>query len=384
MKKKKLIIVGIIILLLLSLLIFISFNKSNNKSSKAEVSEKTENVIKVPNMIGEEIGTAQEILEKLGLDVTVKEKVSTDEANIGKVYKQSVVGPIKKKQTITLYSYVSDEDVKVPSVIGMNKDEAKDVLTKLGFSVALEEELSKEKEDNIVIKQEVNNNSKVVKGSLIKLVYAKKETEDEKETNKNNQTTSKTEKNNVANNDNINNNNNNNSNNNNSSNNNTNNGNNNNNNGGNNPTTPTPVTPKIRLTGGSDHYRKGYVAACFSYSITNGTGKEKVVWKSSNNSVASVDSRGCISPNAVYGRASISVTIEGTNISASTRIGVLGLKGDLDGDGMIDAVDAAIAKDYYGTRDEIILSVGDINKDGVINDYDSRAILNYFKNGDRW
>ena len=126
------------------------------------------------------------------------------------------------------------------------------------------------------------------------------------------------------------------------------------------------------------------MAACFSYSITNGTGKEKVVWKSSNNSVASVDSRGCISPNAVYGRASISVTIEGTNISDSTSIAVLGLKGDLDGDGMIDAIDAAIAKDYYGTRDEIILSVGDINKDGVINNYDSRAILNYFKNGDRW
>lgn len=379
MKKKKLIIVGIIILLLLSLLIFISFNKSNKKSSKAEVSEKAENVIKVPNMVGEEIGTAQEILEKLGLDVTVKEKVSTDEANIGKVYKQSVVGPIKKKQTITLYSYVSDEEVKVPSVIGMNKDEAKDVLTKLGFSVALEEELSKDKEDNIVIKQEVNNNSKVVKGSLIKLVYAKKETEEDKDTDKNNQTTSKTEDSNVANNDAVNNN----SNNNNTNNkNNTNNGN--NNNGGNNPSTSTPVTPKIRLTGGSDHYRKGYVAACFSYSITNGTGKEKVVWKSSNNSVASVDSRGCISPNAVYGRASISVTIEGTNISDSTSIAVLGLKGDLDGDGIIDANDAAVAKDYYGTRDEIILSVGDINKDGVINNYDSRAILNYFKNGDRW
>ena len=379
MKKKKLIIVGIIILLLLSLLIFISFNKSNKKSSKADVSEKAENVIKVPNMVGEEIGTAQEILEKLGLDVTVKEKVYNDETSIGKVYKQSVVGPIKKKQTITLYSYVSDEEVKVPSVIGMNKDEAKDVLTKLGFSVALEEELSKDKEDNIVIKQEVNNNSKVVKGSLIKLVYAKKETEEDKDTDKNNQTTSKTEDSNVANNDAVNNN----SNNNNTNNkNNTNNGN--NNNGGNNPSTSTPVTPKIRLTGGSDHYRKGYVAACFSYSITNGTGKEKVVWKSSNNSVASVDSRGCISPNAVYGRASISVTIEGTNISDSTSIAVLGLKGDLDGDGIIDANDAAVAKDYYGTRDEIILSVGDINKDGVINDYDSRAILNYFKNGDRW
>lgn len=379
MKKKKLIIVGIIILLLLSLLIFISFNKSNKKSSKAEVSEKAENVIKVPNMVGEEIGTAQEILEKLGLDVTVKEKVYNDETSIGKVYKQSVVGPIKKKQTITLYSYVSDEEVKVPSVIGMNKDEAKDVLTKLGFSVALEEELSKDKEDNIVIKQEVNNNSKVVKGSLIKLVYAKKETEEDKDTDKNNQTTSKTEDSNVANNDAVNNN----SNNNNTNNkNNTNNGN--NNNGGNNPSTSIPVTPKIRLTGGSDHYRKGYVAACFSYSITNGTGKEKVVWKSSNNSVASVDSRGCISPNAVYGRASISVTIEGTNISDSTSIAVLGLKGDLDGDGIIDANDAAVAKDYYGTRDEIILSVGDINKDGVINNYDSRAILNYFKNGDRW
>lgn len=370
MKKKKLIIVGIIILLLLSILIFISFNKTSKKSSKTEISEKTENVIKVPNLVGEEIGTAQEILEKLGLDVTVKEKVSTDEANIGKVYKQSVVGPIKKKQTITLYSYVSDEEVKVPSVIGMNKDEAKDVLTKLGFSVALEEELSKDKEDNIVIKQEVNNDSKVVKGSLIKLIYAKKETEDEKETDKNNQTKSKTEENNVANKDTVNNNNSNN--------------NNNGNNNGNNSSTPKPVTPTIKLTGGSDHYRKGYVAACFSYSITNGTGKEKVVWKSSNNSVASVDSRGCISPNAVYGRTSISVTIEGTNISASTRIGVLGLKGDLDGDGVIEANDAAIAMDYYGTRDEIILSVGDINKDGKIDEYDSDAILNYFRNGDRW
>lgn len=378
MKKKVLIIIGVIILLLFSLLIFMNFNKKDTNSNKTEVSEKTENVIKVPNMVGEEIGTAQEVLEKLGLEVTVKEKVSTDEDNIGKVYKQSVVGPIKNKQTITLYTYVSNEEVKVPSVIGMNKDEAKDVLTKLGFSVALEEKLSKEKEDNIVIKQEVNNNSKVVKGSLIKLVYAKKEIEEDKDANKNSQTTVKTEETNIANNnDNVNNNNN-------SSNSNTNNGSNNNNSGVNNPTTPTPVTPKIRLTGGSDHYRKGYVAACFSYSITNGTGKEKVVWKSSNNSVASVDSRGCISPNAVYGRASISVTIEGTNISASTRIGVLGLKGDLDGDGMIDAIDAAIAKDYYGTRDEIILSVGDINKDGVINDYDSRAILNYFKNGDRW
>lgn len=380
MKKKVLIIIGVIILLLFSLLIFMNFNKKDTNSNKTEVSEKTENVIKVPNMVGEEIGTAQEVLEKLGLEVTVKEKVSTDEDNIGKVYKQSVVGPIKNKQTITLYTYVSNEEVKVPSVIGMNKDEAKDVLTKLGFSVALEEKLSKEKEDNIVIKQEVNNNSKVVKGSLIKLVYAKKEIEEDKDANKNSQTTVKTEETNIANNnDNVNNNNNNNS-----SNSNTNNGSNNNNSGVNNPTTPTPVTPKIRLTGGSDHYRKGYVAACFSYSITNGTGKEKVVWKSSNNSVASVDSRGCISPNAVYGRASISVTIEGTNISASTRIGVLGLKGDLDGDGMINANDAAIAKDYYGTRDEIILSVGDINKDGVINDYDSRAILNYFKNGDRW
>lgn len=379
MKKKVLIIIGVIILLLFSLLIFMNFNKKDTNSNKTEVSEKTENVIKVPNMVGEEIGTAQEVLEKLGLEVTVKEKVSTDEDNIGKVYKQSVVGPIKNKQTITLYTYVSNEEVKVPSVIGMNKDEAKDVLTKLGFSVALEEKLSKEKEDNIVIKQEVNNNSKVVKGSLIKLVYAKKEIEEDKDANKNSQTTVKTEETNIANNnDNVNNNNNN------SSNSNTNNGSNNNNSGVNNPTTPTPVTPKIRLTGGSDHYRKGYVAACFSYSITNGTGKEKVVWKSSNNSVASVDSRGCISPNAVYGRASISVTIEGTNISASTRIGVLGLKGDLDGDGMINANDAAIAKDYYGTRDEIILSVGDINKDGVINDYDSRAILNYFKNGDRW
>lgn len=379
MKKKVLIIIGVIILLLFSLLIFMNFNKKDTNSNKTEVSEKTENVIKVPNMVGEEIGTAQEVLEKLGLEVTVKEKVSTDEDNIGKVYKQSVVGPIKNKQTITLYTYVSNEEVKVPSVIGMNKDEAKDVLTKLGFSVALEEKLSKEKEDNIVIKQEVNNNSKVVKGSLIKLVYAKKEIEEDKDANKNSQTTVKTEETNIANNnDNVNNNNNN------SSNSNTNNGSNNNNSGVNNPTTPTPVMPKIRLTGGSDHYRKGYVAACFSYSITNGTGKEKVVWKSSNNSVASVDSRGCISPNAVYGRASISVTIEGTNISASTRIGVLGLKGDLDGDGMINANDAAIAKDYYGTRDEIILSVGDINKDGVINDYDSRAILNYFKNGDRW
>ena len=75
MKKKVLIIIGVIILLLLSFLIFMNFNKKETNSNKKEVSEKAENVIKVPNMVGEEIGTAQEVLEKLGLEVTVKEKI---------------------------------------------------------------------------------------------------------------------------------------------------------------------------------------------------------------------------------------------------------------------------------------------------------------------
>ena len=131
---------------------------------------------------------------------------------------------------------------------------------------------------------------------------------------------------------------------------------------------------------GDSHYRKGYVSACFQTTIKNSDIKD-VVFSSSNTKVATVDSRGCVTPIANYGHAKITATIKGTDIKTYKYIYVVSIRGDVDGDGMVDANDASLLCDYVDEKyiPNALMSVGDIDKDGKITDDDAQFILDYFK-----
>lgn len=371
-------IIGIIIILLLIIVsVFLAWKFLSPKE------EKKEEYIKVPNLVGEESSTGQEVLEKLGFKVKIEEtEDDSKEDMIGRIYKQSETGKVKKNTKIILSVYVSSEEVKMPDVVGMNKDEAKEILEKLGFNVVLEEKEDVEHENDIVISQKAANEDKIVRGSTIKLVYAKKTEEDSEEDKNQDDSNKKDDTPSSSNNSNTNDKETNSGSNNNGSN------SNNNSSSGFNPDDAVDAVPdpvyKVTISGQKTH-RIGYgpykLTASVSPSLPSG---KKIIWQSSNTSVATVSSTGVITPRATYGRATITATIEGTQYSGKMSITVLGVKGDLDGDGIINANDAAIALDYlyYGSN-AVVNSVGDVNGDGVITQTDVDMIERYYLTG-KW
>jgi len=373
-KKKTMIIIALILISILAIGGVIILKP------KEKTSTPTENVksIKVPDMVGEVSSVAQEVLEKLGLEVEIEEIVDDSKKDkIGKVYKQNITGKITKKEKIILSVYVSSEEVKMPDVIGMKKDEAKDILEKLGFNVALEEKEGPDYENDIVLSQEAANKEKIVKGSTIKLVYGvKKEKENEKKDkdkqdnhNKNNNNDKNTQT--------------------------------------NNPSTsqestsqpsetPTPTpSPKPSPTptetqytvqvSGEKYYRVGYGSSRLNVSVSPSLPSNKrIIWTSSNPNVARVDSNGTVTPVATYGRSIITAKIAETNFQGQFAITVVGTKGDLTGDGIANGTDAGVLYSYFGTNNRVIKSVGDVNNDGVIDQKDVDKILNYYNSGGVW
>ena len=373
-KKKKIIIITLVILLLATIIFLFLWKtpKENNDSKNS--------LVKVPDVVGEESSTGQEILEKLGFEVRIEEtEDDSKEDMIGRIYKQSEKGKVKKKSKIILSVYVSSEEIKMPDVIGMNKEDAKDVLEKLGFNVTLEGKEDEEHTKDTVISQKAANEDKIVRGSTIKLIYAttkeEKEEDQDKKDDKNNssneESTQGTNKNesSAPSNDNS-----------------SSNGNNNSSNFNPDDAVDAVPDPKYTVTiSGQNVHRKGYGPYKLTAKVSPALpADKKIIWSSSNTSVATVSSTGVITPRATYGKATITATVEGTGYSGRFNIKVLGIKGDLDGDGGVNSNDAAMVLDYiyYGSN-AVINSVADVNGDGILTQADADKIMNYYLTG-KW
>ena len=140
-KKKIIIILGIIIGFLLILLLIFRFI-FNNK-------------VEVPNVVGKKIDDVSLILLERNLKYKVKNVVSEDGKKIGVVLEQSV-SPNKKVEkgtVIVLKVMVSKVKVKVPSVVGMSKEDALEKLKKLGLTGVVKEVENSNVEKGKVISQ---------------------------------------------------------------------------------------------------------------------------------------------------------------------------------------------------------------------------------------
>lgn len=72
------------------------------------------------------------------------------------------------------------------------------------------------------------------------------------------------------------------------------------------------------------------------------------------------------------------------NLTKTIIIGTGIKKGDLNGDGVINSIDAALTLDLYnnGTTNPEDIEVADMNNDGVVNSIDAAIILDMYNNGD--
>ena len=173
-KNKKIVlivIVALLIIIIASIALVLKLKKNNDGDKD---NKEIEEVIEIPDLIGTDSGTAEEILEKLGFTAKITESVSEDANNkLGEVYNQEPIGKASKNTEVNLFTYVGSDLITLPNVVGMQKDEAKTLLTTLGFSVAFQSQEVESEPVDVILSQD-KALDKYVKGTTIKLVYSKR------------------------------------------------------------------------------------------------------------------------------------------------------------------------------------------------------------------
>lgn len=111
------------------------------------------------------------------------------------------------------------------------------------------------------------------------------------------------------------------------------------------------------------------------------TKDQTISWYSSDSNVATVDENGLIKVLST-GKVTITATTKNGN-EAKIEVNVIDyLLGDLNFDGVVNSIDAAMALDLYNsgiiTKQQVL--IGDVNLDGVINSSDAAMILDMYNN----
>ncbi|WFB10006.1 Stk1 family PASTA domain-containing Ser/Thr kinase [Streptomyces sp. LX-29] len=125
--------------------------------------------IDVPDVVGDQVGDAEEDLRQAGFKVEIAVDKVFSEEDAGTVARQSLPGNRKavKGDTITLTVSKGPRMVEVPDVEGENVDDAKEQLEGLGFTVEVDEPLLFAGDE--VTDQSVDGGEKAPEGSTITL-----------------------------------------------------------------------------------------------------------------------------------------------------------------------------------------------------------------------
>ena len=339
-------------------------------------------MIEVIGMTGED---ATGKIKELGLEVEYEYVETENEEEIGKVLEQSILKDeqIEKGAIIKLKIAVSKEKVVVTNVVGKTLEEAKNELEALGLMVSTTEQNNEEIEAGRIISQMTAEGTEVSKGTTIELLVSLG-AEEKVEENKDDKQTKQTKKSDTesaqtvvetpavqqeqpvqqetkhepeqSTQQTI-------------------------------PTPtqkPTPITAQsVRVYAGSYLNVPGKTITASAYVQPENAENKTVVWSSSNPSVATINQNGKITLKSV-GTTTITATVKGTNVSGSynLRVYIPSKKGDLDGNGRIDANDAAnvyeLVRWGYDSYD---LKYGDMNNDGKLTKEDGDILLDMFRTG---
>lgn len=154
--------VGIIIWLLLDFLIMPFIVRKGDE-------------IIMPNVIGMEFDSASKILKEYSLNPIIDTIIPSSIYPKGVIIEQNPSPNYKVKKNRKVFLVVSGgiEFVSVPNVVGKRRDEAEDILKSYGFEVEVEYSLVKGMESDIVLDISPSINSKVPKGSKVKIFVSK-------------------------------------------------------------------------------------------------------------------------------------------------------------------------------------------------------------------
>lgn len=128
----------------------------------------------VPDVAGQTVEQAQEMIEVAGLEVGAITKESTNEVGEGLVIRTSPAAKTSKRQGSKVDLVVAVAAlVTIPDMAGKEADLARQELETLGFQVSVKEEHSDKIESGMVIKTDPSANASAEKGSKITLSVSK-------------------------------------------------------------------------------------------------------------------------------------------------------------------------------------------------------------------
>jgi len=132
--------------------------------------------VQIPDVVGLTQEQAEKKIEELNLKYEIVEETYHDTIDKGLVISQTPAYmsnyKIKGKSTIGLVISLGQKIVKVPKVVGMTEQEAKEELEALDLKVEIKEEPNKKVEAGYVISQDVTANSEVGAGSTVKITIS--------------------------------------------------------------------------------------------------------------------------------------------------------------------------------------------------------------------
>jgi serine/threonine-protein kinase len=126
--------------------------------------------VEVPNVVGQPIEDAERILEARNLEVEVTREAN-DEAEEGIVFAQDPERGerVDEGSTVELKVSAGAEAVRVPDVIGSQLDQARQLLTAQGFTVAVDEVADEDAPVGEVVDQEPGPDQEAPRGSEVQL-----------------------------------------------------------------------------------------------------------------------------------------------------------------------------------------------------------------------
>ena len=140
-----------------------------NKSDKTVMAEE---MVVMPNVVGIDASAARSALVKEGLipELTYEE---SDKFTVGIVMRTSVEeGTQVPVGTTVVLTVCGNSGSKIPSVVGLTKDEAVDLLTEAGFNVNIAEASSEEVEAGYVISQDPEGDVQADGGSYVTITVS--------------------------------------------------------------------------------------------------------------------------------------------------------------------------------------------------------------------
>jgi beta-lactam-binding protein with PASTA domain/predicted Ser/Thr protein kinase len=159
----------ILLLLLLAGMLYLLAQQFTGDDDGEDVAQ-----VEVPNVVGEEVANAQEILEGRGFRVSITQEAN-EEFDEGIVFDQDPGRGerVDEGSTVRLMVSAGAEAIPVPEVVGSPVAQARQLLEGLGFTVAIEEVNDEDAPVGEVVDQEPGPNEEAPRGSEVLLIVSK-------------------------------------------------------------------------------------------------------------------------------------------------------------------------------------------------------------------